>query len=96
MEFLLSLNLNILNHGTEPTFVVRSRKEIINLRLGTNKIADLVSNWHVSDEPFLSDYRCICFQIGNITFRVPRNTNWASYKDNLKLNLRFISRRYAR
>jgi hypothetical protein len=54
MEFLASSNSNILNHGNEPTFVVRNRKEVIDLTLGTNNIANLVSNWHVSDEPSLS------------------------------------------
>jgi hypothetical protein len=65
MEFLISSNLNILNHSNEPTFVVRNRKEVIDLTLGTNKIGDLVNNWHVSAEPSLSDHRYICFQIGN-------------------------------
>jgi hypothetical protein len=44
MEFLVSSNLNILNHGNEPTFVVRNRKEVIDLTLGANKIGDLVSS----------------------------------------------------
>jgi hypothetical protein len=58
MEFLVSSNLNILNHGNEPTFVVCNKKEVIDLTLGTNNIANLVSNWHVADEPSLSDHRC--------------------------------------
>jgi splicing factor 45 len=37
MEFLVSSNLNILNHGNEPTFVVCNRREVIDLTLGTNK-----------------------------------------------------------
>jgi hypothetical protein len=86
MEFLVSLNLNIPNCGNEPTFVVR--KEVIDLTLGTNKTGNLVSNWHVSDEPSLSDHSYICFQIGNITtnyvtFRNPKRTKWESYRDNL-------------
>jgi hypothetical protein len=44
MEYLVSSNLNILNQGNEPTFVVRNRKEVIGLTLGTNKIGNLVSN----------------------------------------------------
>jgi hypothetical protein len=77
MEYLVSSNLNIRNHGNEPTFVVSNRKEVIDLTPGTNEIANLVSNWHVSDETSLSDHRYICFQIGNIsinqvTYRNPR------------------------
>jgi hypothetical protein len=41
MKYLVSSNLNILNHGTEPTFVVCNRKEVIHQTLGTNKIR----NW---------------------------------------------------
>jgi hypothetical protein len=34
MEFLVNSNLNILNHGTKPTFVFCNRKEVIDLTLG--------------------------------------------------------------
>jgi hypothetical protein len=83
---------------TKPTFVVCNRKEFTDLTLGTNRIANLVCNWHVSDEQSLSDHRYICFQIGNVsvnqvTFRKPRRTNWESYKENLKVNLETVSRR---
>jgi hypothetical protein len=98
MEYLVSSNLNILNRGNEPNFVVRNRKEVIDLTLGTNTIEDIVTNWHVSDKPSLSDHRYICFQIGSIakshvTFRNPRKTDWESYKDNLKGNLEIILRK---
>jgi hypothetical protein len=98
MEFLVSSNLNILNSGNEPTFVVGNRKEVTDQTLGTNKFGDLVSNWHVSDEKSLSDHRYICFQIGNVTanyvtFRNPKRSKWESYKDDLKGNLEIISRK---
>jgi hypothetical protein len=60
MEFLVSSNLNILNRSNKHTFVVCNRKKVIDLTLGTNKIGDLVSDWHVSDEPSLSDHRYSC------------------------------------
>jgi hypothetical protein len=41
VEFIVTSNLNILNNVNEPTFVVCSR-EVIDLTLGTNKIANLV------------------------------------------------------
>jgi hypothetical protein len=47
--------------------VVSNRKEVIDLTLGTNEIANLVGNWHVSDEVSLSDHRYICFELGNIS-----------------------------
>jgi hypothetical protein len=40
MNFLVSSNLNILNPGNEPTFVVCNRKAVIDLTPGTNKIGN--------------------------------------------------------
>jgi hypothetical protein len=97
MEYLVSTNLSILNKGNEPTFVISNRKEVIDLTLGTNKIGDLVTNWHVSDETSLSDHRYIVFQVGDLevirlTYRNPKRTNWESYQEDLKVNLGFVSR----
>jgi hypothetical protein len=63
MEYLVSRNLNIFNKGNEPTFVISNRKEIIHLTLGSDKIVDFVTNWHVSDEISLSDNRYKVFQL---------------------------------
>ncbi|PNF32611.1 hypothetical protein B7P43_G18092 [Cryptotermes secundus] len=57
MEYLVCSKLNIPNQGNETTFVVCKRQEVIDLTLGTNKIGNLISNWHVSDEPSISDHR---------------------------------------
>jgi hypothetical protein len=66
MEYLVNTNLSILNKGNEPTFVISNRKEVIDLTLGIDKIRDLVTNWHVSDEISLSDHRYILFQVGDM------------------------------
>jgi hypothetical protein len=66
MEYLVSTKLNILNRGNEPTFAISNRKEVIDLTLGTHKIGDLVSNWHVSNEISLTDQRYILFQVGEL------------------------------
>jgi hypothetical protein len=50
MGYLVSININMLNKGKKPTFVISYRKRIIDLALGTDKIGDLVNNWHVFDE----------------------------------------------
>jgi hypothetical protein len=97
MEYLVSTNLSILNKGNEPTFVISNRKEVIELTLGTDKIGDLVTNWHVSDEISMSDHRYIVFQVGDlevtrITYRNPKRTNWESYQEDLKVNLGFVPR----
>ena len=57
MEYLAQ-NLNILIKGNEPSFIISNRKEVTELTLVTDKTADLVSNWYVSDEISLSDHRC--------------------------------------
>jgi hypothetical protein len=85
LEYLVSANLNILNKGNEPNFLVCNRQEVIDLTLGTDKVVDLVSDWHVSDETFLSDHRYILFQvrdieISKIAYRNPKRTNWESYR----------------
>jgi hypothetical protein len=66
VEFLVSSNLNILNQGNEPTFMISNRRDITDLTLGSDCIGNLVRKWHVSDEPSLSDHRYILFQIGNV------------------------------
>jgi hypothetical protein len=69
--------------------------EVIDLTLGTNKISNLVNNWHASGGPSLLDPRYICFKIGNMvlnqtTFRDPKRTNWELYRDDLEVNLENI------
>jgi len=74
MEYMVCTNLNILNKVNEPTFVI-NRKEVIHLTLGTDKIEDLVTNWHVSGEIFLSDNRYTVFQIRNLEVTRPKYCN---------------------
>jgi hypothetical protein len=97
LQYLVSTNLNILNKGNKPTFVVTNRQEVIDLTLRTDNIRDLVSNWHVSDETSLSDHRYILFQVGDldisrITYHNPKRTNWESYREDLKVNLGAVPR----
>ena len=63
---MVSTNLNILNKGYEPSFVITNRKEVIDLTLGTDKKGDLLINWYVPDEISLSDHRYITFQVGDL------------------------------
>ena len=93
----MSANLNILNKGNEPTFVVSNRQEVIDFTLGTHKVVDLVSDWHVSDEISLSDHRYILFQVSDIeiskiTYHNPKRTNWESYQEDIKVNLGAVPR----
>jgi hypothetical protein len=93
----VSANLNILNKGNKPTFAVSKRQRVIDLTLGADKVVDLVSNWHVSDETSLSDHRYILFQVNDIeiskiTYRNPKRPNWESHWEDLKVNLGAVLR----
>jgi len=57
MKYLIGTKLNILNRGNEPAFATSNTKKVRDLTLGTDKIGDLVSNWHVPNKISLSDQR---------------------------------------
>jgi hypothetical protein len=46
-EYLVSVNLIILNLGKESTFVTCKRKEVLNLKLETNKPGNLVTGMYL-------------------------------------------------
>ncbi|KAJ8711943.1 hypothetical protein PYW08_008897 [Mythimna loreyi] len=83
--YLFSTNLNIVNRGTEPTWVTVRGQTIIDLTLATENATNLISNWRVSNEPSCSDHRRICFSLVATTYnpeprRNPRRTNITEYK----------------
>ena len=45
MEYMVSTKFNILNKGT---FLIVTRRQVIDLTLGTTLVGNLVSDWHVS------------------------------------------------
>jgi hypothetical protein len=97
MEYLVSTNLGTLNKGNGHTFVISNRKEVTDLTLGTDKIGDLVTNYHIFDEISLSDHRNTVFQVGDLevtrlTYCNPKRTNWESYREDLKVNLGVVPR----
>ncbi|CAH2095675.1 unnamed protein product [Euphydryas editha] len=63
VEYLFTTNLNILNVGSEPTFVTRRCKTIVDITLATEGVSNIISNWHVSREASCSDHRWIRFNI---------------------------------
>jgi hypothetical protein len=87
-QYLVSFNLDNLKQGSTPTFVINDRKEVTELKLGTN----VMIGCHEPDKPTLSDHRYILFQIGNVkvekvTFHDPRRNDWEYYKDHIKVKL---------
>ncbi len=98
LDYIVSSKLEICNIGNEPTFMTRVRKEVIDITLCSFSVTRLISNWHVSGEPSLSDHKHIVFNISNIElsqvlFRNPRRTDWDSFRDELGNSLEGCSGR---
>lgn len=84
MEFLATTNLEVINHGNEPTFVTKSRKEVLDVTFASAQFLDRIANWHVSPEETASDHREINFDIlikkeAFRPFKNPRKTDWNGY-----------------
>ena len=85
--------LTVINQGHKPTFVTRTRPEVLNLSLVTLDLLDRVSGWHVVTETLFSDHKLIRFKVdlGNpkpVFYRNRRKTEWPYYTDLLKEKLR--------
>jgi hypothetical protein len=85
MEYLASSGLNILHQGNEPTSVIRKRRNVIDLTLGTDWTENLARNWHVFDDSSLPDHRYIMFQTGNVKitnlpFAIPKELTGCSIR----------------
>ena len=63
VEFLNSLNLEILNQGNEPTFCSGYRQEVTDIILGSFGLLESITGWGVSLEPSLSNHRHILFTL---------------------------------
>ena len=100
LEFILLNNLNVLNHGNEPTFVNRARQEVIDITMCSQNISSFVTKWYVSEEATFSDHRCICFEVDSVApqiaeYRNPRRTNWEKYRHELSHSLEGLRPRIA-
>ncbi|XP_029162920.1 uncharacterized protein LOC114934411 [Nylanderia fulva] len=85
LELLLGCNANSHHVGdTEFTFQDSRRQEVIDITLCTERVAGLVTNWRVSNEPSGSDHRQICLFFRHLPVhkwsRHPKKTDWESYK----------------
>jgi len=89
LENRITTDLDILNTGNSPTFVVSNRQEVIDISLASNDLAQEIINLKVTDEESLSDHRHIHFSIQSDrpqipAWRNPRTTRWDSYKEDLR------------
>lgn len=84
VEFLATTNLEVLNRGNEPTFVTKSRNEVLDVTFASVQFIGRVRNWHVSPEETASDHKEINFDLlvkkeAFTPFKNPRRTNWKRY-----------------
>jgi hypothetical protein len=81
LKFTISRKLEVLNRGSEPTFVMQRWQEVIDITLGSPYISTQVGKWYVSDELSHSDHRYICLEINKVDkpgvmYRNQQNTSW--------------------
>jgi ribonuclease HI len=96
LEFVVKNDLTVANVGNKPTFANQIRHEVLDLTFATKIVGLNIRNWHVSDEPSLSDHFYIFFNLvasakQKITFRNPKNLNNSVYLEKLEENLRDLS-----
>lgn len=96
LGFIASNNLEIMNKGTEPTFVNKIIKQVLDITLVSQEIQTRVHNWHVSPEITLSDHREINFILDYNTepdslFRNPRKTDWTGFTEHVQIMLQPFS-----
>ena len=94
LEYLSTTELEILNRGSKPTFVTTRRQEVIDITLGSKKVAQAIKDWQVAEEVTLSDHRLIEFKLAGDAnreptevYRNPRATDWQLYKEGLERRL---------
>ena len=92
MEFLAATSLQWCNLGNKPTFRVANRSEVLDLTLINQAMVNRVRDWHVSDNPSLSDHAYIRFKVshdpgqGRLVQPIGK-TDWALFNQALSTRL---------
>lgn len=92
LNYLLGVEFMVNNVGSEPTFVTRVRREVLDLTISSVLLSNKITNWRVSSEPSCSDHRHIQFSIdlgyNPVTqYRDPRRLDGDGYKLSLANHL---------
>ena len=64
LNYLLSTNLEVVNEGSESTFVTSTRAEVIDVTLANKWSRNLNLNWAVSTEDSGLGHRFLRFTVG--------------------------------
>jgi hypothetical protein len=91
LEYIASTNLDILNQGTEPTFVTKVRREVLDITTLASSWLN-ITRWRVLRDDSASDHRYITFELASdacekVKYRNPKHIDWGRYTNNLSLNL---------
>ena len=63
LDFIFMNNLSICNVGNKPTFINKTREEVIDVTLCSNFVHDMVTNWSVLNQHSFSDHSYISFSV---------------------------------
>ncbi|XP_065355613.1 uncharacterized protein LOC135950048 [Calliphora vicina] len=80
-SFILNSSLEVVNRGSEPTFIVSNRSEVLDFTLVSAEHHSMITNWAVASDSSFSDHQYIDFNI-SVTYRSVNNiinrkkTNW--------------------
>lgn len=91
-NFLLGEGLMVNNLGSEPTFVTKNQRQVLDLTISSNYLSTKISKWMVSSEPSCSDHRIIQFEIAAgekhvVKYRDQKCTDWNGYIRTLRENM---------
>ncbi|XP_070138473.1 uncharacterized protein [Drosophila bipectinata] len=91
-DFILGSNLLVGNRGTEPTFIVKNRREVLDVTLYSESLADRIVRWGVLEKHSFSDHRYIELVVNfenfnRLTVRNPKKANWELYRKKLDSSL---------
>jgi len=64
-----TLCLEVVNAGSDPTFVGRGAGSIVDVTFASESLARRVTEWRVLDDENASDHRCIEYQLRSSSHR---------------------------
>ena len=89
LAWIASTNLEVLNEGSEPTFVTQTRAEVLDISLCSGSLVDKMLKWRVLPEESFSDHNLIAWHFSftlkliPVLFRNIKKINWQVFEDTL-------------
>ena len=88
LEYLVGTTLDICNVGNKPTFITRTRREVLDVTFATTGLSNLIKDWRVSDEESFPDHQLIRWELERQGkprqfWHNPRKCNWDLYRQEM-------------